>query len=195
METDWVVGRLMEALDESGAADNTLVIFTTDNGTAPKANFKELEAHGIDLRHHFKGHKAQIHEGGHRVPFVARWPGEIKAGSTCRETVCLNDFMATAADMIDFELPENSAEDSVSILPLLTGEKESLPDRPLVVNHDIGGNFAIRKGKWKYVFRGDSLFDLDSDPKESTNLATAHPEIVEAMKTTLARYKSNGRSR
>jgi arylsulfatase A-like enzyme len=197
METDHVVGQLMEALDKADATDNTLVIFSTDNGTsAAGAKFPQLEKHGIDLHHHFKGHKAQIHEGGHRVPFVARWPGKIKPGSTCQETVGLNDFMATVADILDVALPDNAAEDSFSILPLLTGEKTALPDRPSVINHDYGGRFAIRKGKWKLVpGKAPALFDLDADPKESKNIAKAHPEVVQEMTATLERYKTSGRSR
>lgn len=191
METDWVVGHVLNALEESGVAGNTLVLFSTDNGTSPKANFAELEEHGVDLRNHFKGHKAQIHEGGHRVPFAVRWPGKVEQGSVCRETICLNDFMATAADIIDFDLPENCAEDSTSLLPLITGERTSLPNRPLVVNHDISGNFAIRKGAWKLV--GNSkLFDLEMDPKESTDLSASHPEIVTELTETLERYRDSG---
>jgi len=191
LETDWVVGQVLNAIEESGIAENTLVIFSTDNGTSPKANFAELKKHGVDLKNHFKGHKAQIHEGGHRVPFVVRWPGKVKPGSVCHETICLNDFMATAADIINFKLPKNSAEDSTSLLPLLTGEQTSLPDRSLVINHDIGGNFAIRKGKWKLV--GNSkLFDLEKDPKESTNVSASHPEIVSELSETLKHYRSGG---
>lgn len=195
METDWVVGHVMDALEKSGVADNTLVIFSTDNGTAHAARFDKLKEHGIDLNHHFKGKKAQIHEGGHRVPFVVRWPGKVKPRSTCNETICLNDFMATAADILDVKLPKDSAEDSYSILPVLTGKSTSLPNHPLVVNHDYGGRFAIRKGRWKYVFSSNSLFDLDKDPKEATNVADSHPETVQEMKATLERYKSSGRSR
>ena len=196
IETDWVVGDVLKSLQEAGVADNTLVIFSTDNGTSPKANFKELEAHGVDLRHHFKGHKAQIHEGGHRVPFVVRWPGKTKPGTVCHETICLNDFMATVAEIIGFELPGNCAEDSTSLLPLFTGERERLPDRPLVINHDYSGNFAIRKGKWKLIEEsGFKLYDLSKDPKESKELSGSHPEIVKELSAVLDRYRSDGRSR
>ncbi|MFV1995752.1 MAG: sulfatase-like hydrolase/transferase, partial [Verrucomicrobiales bacterium] len=194
METDWVVGEVMAALEVAGIAEETLLIFTADNGTSVKANFKELEAHGIDLRYHYKGHKTQIHEGGHRIPFIVRWPDRVKAGSTCRETICLNDFMATASAITGAELPPGSAEDSNDILPLLLG-KESLPTHSSVVNHDYRGNFAIRKGKWKLVAGNPArLFDLDADPKEAENLASAHPELVAAMSKTLAEYQSSGRS-
>ena len=195
METDWVVGQVMKALKETGQADNTLVIFSADNGTAGSADFKELESKGVDLRHNFKGQKCQIHEGGHRVPFVVRWPGKIQTGSICDETICLNDFMATVADLLDVPLPQNAAEDSTSILKLFTGEATSLPERPGVVNHSIGGQFAIRKGKWKLIPKPKlQLFNLDADPKESRNVAASHPELVKEMTETLESYQKNGRS-
>ena len=194
IETDWVVGHVMGALERAGVADNTLLIFSTDNGTAGSANLKKLKSLGVDLNNHFKGRKLDIHEGGHRVPFVARWPGKIKPGSTCSQTICLNDFMATAAAILDVELPDDAAEDSTSILPLLLGDKTSLPNRPLVVNHDFKGGFAIRRGKWKLV--GDSkLYDLDDDPKEANDVASQYPEVVIELSTALKMYKASGRSR
>jgi arylsulfatase A-like enzyme len=195
IETDWVVGHVMEALERAEVADNTLLIFTTDNGTASKANFKQLESQGVDLHYHYKGHKAQIHEGGHRVPFVARWPGQVKAGSECDQTICLNDFMATMADLLAVDLPKETAEDSTSILPLLTGQETTLPRHAMVVNHDIRGTFAIRKNHWKLVMaKKPQLFDLDKDPKETTNVAPKHPEVVSSMTATLERYRAQGRS-
>ncbi len=179
IETDEVVGQVMTALDQAGVADNTLLIFTTDNGTASSARFGQLKQKGVDLRHHLKGNKGQIHDGGHRVPFAARWPGTVQPGSTCGEVICLNDFMATVADLLEVPLPDNAAEDSTSILPLLTGEAGSLPTHPMVVHHDYRGNFAIRNGKWKLVpGKEPALFDMAIDPKEQDNLARKHPEIV-----------------
>jgi len=196
METDWVVGHVMEALDKAGVADNTILIFTGDNGTATKANFRKLKAVGVDLQYHFSGHKGQIAEGGHRVPFVVRWPGRVKPGSTCNEVICLNDFMATVADLLDVPLPRNAAEDSASVLPLLTGESSSLPDRPMVVHHDYKGNFAIRKGKWKLVpGERPRLFDLEADPKESNDVAEGNEGVVKHMTNTLKKYRESGRLR
>ncbi len=194
METDWAVGQIVEALDKAGVADNTLLIFTTDNGTAAAAKIKDLKAAGIDLNYHFKGFKSQIHEGGHRVPFVARWPGKIKPGSTCEQTICLNDFMATTADLLGVTLPTDAAEDSTSFFGLLTGEKAALPNRPPVVHHDYNGRFAIRRGKWKLV-TGTLLYDLDADPKETTDLASKYPEIVSELAGRLKKIQGSGRSR
>ena len=188
IETDAVVGNIMTALKQSEAAKNTLVIFSTDNGTASAANFKELEKHGVDLHNHFKGHKAQIHEGGHRVPFIVHWPGKTPAGSRCDEVVGLNDFMATVADLLDAKIPANNAEDSTSILPLITGEKKFLPNRPCVINHDYRGKFAIRKGPWKLV-EGGKLYKLKHEPKETTDVATKHPERGAELKKTLKTYQ------
>lgn len=192
IETDWVVGQVMEALEAAGTADEFLLIFTTDNGIAASARFPQLKKHGVDLQHHLTGNKGQIQEGGHRVPFIARWPGKIVPGSNCREVICLNDFMATVAEILEFPLPDNATEDSTSILPLLTGEESFLPSRPMVVNHDYNGNFDIRDGKWKLV--GAKLFNLETDLKETTDVATQHPEIAARMAKTLETYRQNGRS-
>jgi arylsulfatase A-like enzyme len=194
IETDAVVGQVLDALERSGAAKDTLVFFSCDNGTSPSfANFTQLEKQGVNLRNHFKGHKAQIHEGGHRVPFAARWPGNIKPGSTCNQTICLNDFMATVAELLNVELPENTAEDSTSILPLLMGTQSTFPDRPAVVHHDIGGIFAIRQGPWKLVAgKKPRLFNLDDDPKEANDLAAAHPERVQNMRSLLESIQKSG---
>lgn len=195
VETDWVVGHVVEALDKAGVADDTLVIFSTDNGTASAANFNALKQKGVDLKVHLKGHKGQIHDGGHRVPFIARWPGRIAPGSSCREVVCLNDFMATVADLLDATLPEDAGEDSTSILPLLTGEAVRLKNRPAVVHHDYRGNFAIRKGVWKLVpGEKPQLFHMEDDVKESNNVADQNPQIVATLQHILEEYKASGRS-
>lgn len=195
IETDWVVGHIAQALEKAGVADNTLLIFSTDNGTSGAANFEELESYGVDLHNHFKGHKTHIHEGGHRIPFIVRWPGIVKPKSTCDQTVCLNDFMATVADMLGVTLPDDAAEDSTSILGLLTGKETVQPNRPLVVHHDYPGNFAIRNRKWKLVdTEVKKLFDLEADIKETTNVAEKYPEVVNELSATLKRYKENGRS-
>jgi len=199
IETDWVVGHVMEALDKAGVTDNTLVIFSTDNGTSGAANFKELKSKGVDLNYHFRGNKLSIYEGGHRIPFIVRWPGKTKPGTSNDETVCLNDFMATVADIIDYPLPDNAAEDSSSILPLITGKAKALPSHPGVISHDYGGGFCIRKDSWKLIFprkaKGKyALYDLNKDIKETKNVADKHPQIVKELTQTLKTYVENGRS-
>ena len=199
METDWVVGHLLDAVEASGEAENTLFVFSTDNGTSGKANFKQLESHGVDLRHHFRGHKAQIYEGGHRVPLMVRWPRHVAAGRRTEQTVCLNDFFATFAEICGHPLRDGEAEDSFSLLPLLMGKVEELADHPMVVHHSYGGQFSIRSGKWKLILPKKPggafvLYDLDADTKETTNVAAGHPEIVKTLTAALKRYVTEGRS-
>ncbi len=214
LETDWAVGELLKALDQSGQADNTLVIFTTDNGTSPKANFSELDAKAVHLAEHWRGCKADAFEGGHRVPFVIRWPGKIKPGARKSETISLVDIMATLAEMVGHDLPDNAAEDSTSLLPLLRGHPLQAPLHEAVVCHSISGHFALRSGKWKILYCQGSggwsspreaqarklklpsiqLYDLETDPKETTNLYKLRPEVVSNLTAILRRYVEEGRS-
>ncbi len=199
LETDWVVGHVLNAVDTSGEADNTLFVFSTDNGTSGAANFKQLKSHGVDLNHHFRGHKTQIYEGGHRVPLIVRWPRQVKAGRRTDETVCLNDFFATFAEICGHRLRDQDAEDSFSLLPLLTGKVEKLDDHPMVVHHSYGGQYSIRDGRWKLILPqmpgGKSvLYDLETDIKETTNVAAKHPERVQTLTAALRQYVANGRS-
>jgi arylsulfatase A-like enzyme len=214
METDWSVGRLMAVLEDQGLAENTLVIFTADNGTSPKCDFEGLEQKNVYLREHWRGHKADIWEGGHRVPFVARWPGVIERGSACREVISLVDFMATAAEIAGVTLPDNAGEDSVSLVDLFKGEPWDRRGREAVVCHSISGLFALRRGPWKIEFCPGSggwsvpkgqqaldmglppyqLYDLAVDPKEQENLYEQHPETSAELTALLRRYVERGRS-
>ena len=217
LETDWAVGEILRALDESQQAENTIVIFATDNGTSPKADFDELAAKGVHLREHWRGYKADAYEGGHRVPFVVRWPGTVAAGTRSNEVVSMVDVMATIAEVVDHKMPANAAEDSVSLLPILRGETLDNPLHEAVVCHSISGHFAVRQGgegRWKVLFCKGSggwsapresaanklglppiqLYDLRSDPQEANNLQSQHPEIVAELKDILRRYIEDGRS-
>ncbi len=214
METDWCVGQIMKALDDRGIADNTLLIFTADNGTSPKCNFTELREKQADLQHHWRGMKADAFEGGHRVPFIVRWPEHIKPGSKSHQTVSLVDIMATCADAVGLTLPDNAAEDSLSLMPVLKGMDEGTPLHEAVICHSVSGVFVVRKGKWKLQYSAGSggwslpkdseatnrglpkwqLYDLSSDPRETTNLVNEHPEIVKDLTVMLRRYVENGRS-
>jgi len=214
LQVDWTVGQILKALKRKGLEDNTLIIFTSDNGATPGANFKQLEKWGHDPSYVFRGHKADIFEGGHRMPFVAKWPGKIKPGSTSDETICHTDLMATAADIIDRKLPDNAGEDSVSILPALLGERYGKPLREATVHQSAHEYLSIRRGKWKLELCPGSggwsypredrnetknmppiqLYDLKKDIAETTNVQHKHPEKVKELTDLLHSYVDRGRS-
>jgi arylsulfatase A len=213
MQTDASVGAVLEALERKGLDRNTLVIVTSDNGCSPEAKFDELLAKGHHPSAAFRGAKADIFEGGHRVPFLVRWPGHVKPGTTSSQLLSLNDLFATCADLLGVKLPANAAEDSVSFLPTLEG-RASGPMREALVHHSINGSFAIRQGWWKLALCADSggwsdprpgspaakgliapqLYDLSTDLTETNNLAGTHPEVVERLTRLLEKYVADGRS-
>jgi arylsulfatase A-like enzyme len=127
METDWAVGEVLAALDRAGVASSTLVIFTSDNGSSPAAGMDKLETQGHYPSAQFRGAKADIWDGGHRIPFIVRWPGIVAAGSTNGGLVCLTDLLATCAEIVGATLPGNAGEDSVSLLPALRGGRNAEP--------------------------------------------------------------------
>ncbi len=214
MQTDSSVGEVLAALEKKGMADNTLVIFASDNGCSPAADIETLKKHGHEPSGIFRGHKADIWEGGHRIPFICRWPAKIKAGSRSDQLICLTDLMATCAAIVGVTLPDNAGEDSVSIYPALLGIDKA-PLREAVVHHSIAGRFSIRQGQWKLEFCPGSggwssprdkeaiaaglpqiqLYDLSRDVAEKTNVQALHPDVVERLTGLLARYVSEGRSR
>jgi len=213
METDWAVGEVLAALDQAGVADKTLVVFTSDNGCSKAAGIPALQAKGHYPSADMRGSKADIFDGGHRLPFLVRWPGKVKAGSTSAQIICHTDLMATCADMLGAKLPNNAGEDSVSILPALLGTDQA-PLHEAVVHHSINGSFAIRQGKWKLELCADSggwspptpgseaakglpdnqLYDLSADIAESKNLQAEHPEVVARLTKLLEQLIANGRS-
>ncbi|MEI7775515.1 MAG: arylsulfatase [Verrucomicrobiota bacterium] len=206
METDALVGRVLDGLEKSGAADNTLVIFTSDNGCAPYIGVKDLEELGHYPSGPLRGYKADAWEGGHRVPFLVRWPGVVKAGSVCSQLVYQADFLRTFADLFGTTLPATAGEDSFSLMPLLKGEDK--PIRENAVSASIGGTPALRSGSWKYIpapgsggwgTGGDQsqpvqLYNLADDLGETKNLAAAMPEKVAEMKALLEKLIIDGRS-
>ena len=213
MQTDWSIGQVLATLDQTGFADNTLVIVTSDNGCSPSAKFDELVSKGHNPSYHFRGYKADIFDGGHHIPFIARWPGRIKAGTTSDQIICLVDFMATAAEILGVKLPDNAAEDSVSFLPALEGRAKA-PLREAIVHHSINGSFSIRQGHWKLELCPDSggwsapqpgskaaqglppvqLYDLSADIGEQNNVQDQHPDIVARLTQLLEKYVTEGRS-
>ncbi len=214
MQTDAAVGNLLAVLKRLELATNTLFIFTSDNGCSPSAGFGELRAKGHNPSGPWRGHKADIWEGGHRVPFIVWWPGRVKAGTTSDETIFLGDLLATSAALVGAKLPANAGEDSVSILPALLGQKRQPPLREATVHHSIDGRFALRQGPWKLALCPGSggwsapsdkaaakeglpdlqLYNLADDPGETNNVQAAHPEIVARLTKLLADYVANGRS-
>jgi arylsulfatase A-like enzyme len=213
MQTDNSVGRILAALDTHGLAGETLVLFSSDNGCSPQAGTDQLEKQGHFASAQYRGYKADIWDGGHRVPFFARWPGKIAAASRSPELICLTDLLATCADLLGAPLPDTAAEDSVSILPALLGTNKQ-PLREAVIHHSIDGRFSIRQGKWKLNLCAGSggwsrpkdaeaaaqglpaeqLYDLEADPAESTNLHAMQPEVVTNLSKLLQKYIADGRS-
>ena len=206
---DWVVGEVTKTLDRLSISDNTLLMVTSDNGARPYDVDGETYGHKScgDLR----GFKADIWDGGHREPFIARWPNRIEPGSVSDETICLADLMATCAGIVGTELPDNTAEDSYNILPALLGEERDGPVRDAIVHHSVDGMFSIREGKWKLILgRGSGgfskprriepasgeprgqLYDMESNTAETNNLWSERPEIVQRLTALLDMYMYEG---
>lgn len=213
METDWAVGQVLAALDETGLAQDTLVVVTSDNGCSPSAKIEDLHAKGHDVNGPLRGHKADIWDGGHRVPFLVRWPAKVKPGSVSGQLVSLVDLFATSADIVGFKAPDSAGEDSVSLLPLLQGK--DAPVREALVHHSISGAFALRQGPWKLeLCPGSGGWSAPRDPEamkqglpdtqlyrigegdlaEQKNVAAEHPEVVAQMTKLLEKYVADGRS-
>jgi arylsulfatase A-like enzyme len=192
MQTDDTVGQVLQALEKNGAAGNTLVIFTADNGASYYTGLKDHLKAGHRPSGPYRGYKADIWEGGHRVPFIARWPGKIKPGTHCRNTVCLTDLMATCAAITGAKLPVDAGVDSVSFLPNLL-DADSAPPREATVHQAANGTLSLRRGKWKLIAPAQ-LYDLETDVAEKQDVAADHPGIVEELTTLLQLYIATGRS-
>ncbi len=210
-ETDWAVGRLLSTLERQGLRNNTLVILTSDNGAHWPAS--QIERHGHRANGACRGQKADIWEGGHRVPFIARWPGHVQPESRCDETICQTDLIATCAGVAGVRLPGDAGEDSYDIMPYMLGRKPARPIREATVHHSLNGMFAIRQGKWKLILgRGSGgftkpkkvkpsegeptgqLYDLVEDLGETRNVWQDQPDVVRRLTTLLERYQRTGRS-
>ncbi|REJ88661.1 MAG: hypothetical protein DWQ35_19530 [Planctomycetota bacterium] len=207
---DHGIGRILQAIDEGGFADNTLVIVTSDNGShwLPM----DIEKYGHHGNLHYRGQKADIHDGGHRVPFIARWPGKFEAGKVSDQLGCLTDMLATVAAIVGEPLPHDAGEDSFNLLPAW---QKGEAVREAIVHHSGRGMFAIRRGEWKLIFglgtsgftepwgwvepepggpRGQ-LYNMADDVSETTNVWLEHPEVVAELTRLMHEYRETGCSR
>ncbi len=215
LQVDHTVGRILGILDSLGISGRTLVIFTSDNGCSPEANFPLLGQYGHDPSYHFRGHKADIYEGGHRVPLVTRWPGRIGAGTRNGRLTCLTDLMATVAEIVGDPLEEDEGVDSYSMFPEFRSPVSSEKGRRTsVVHHSVNGSFAIRSGPWKLIMCPGSggwsdprpgseeaehlppfqLYHLEQDPAEQTNLWGEYPSLQDSLRSLLQHQIISGRS-
>ena len=221
-EMDWIVGQLISTLDELGVAENTVVMFASDNGPEVPTVIAMRRDHRHDGARPWRGVKRDQWEGGHRTPFIVRWPGRVKAGTTTDQLTSLTDVYATCAAIVGAQLPDDAAEDSYDMLPVLRGMQGETPVRPYLLQQTISLAMSIRRGDWKYLdHRGSGgnnysrdgewgmkqyalpdkdpdapgqLYNLADDPGETNNLYSKHPEIVQALKALLEESKASGRS-
>lgn len=223
-QTDHVVGAVLDAIKKAGVEGNTLVVFTSDNGPevveVKTGAYDRLKQYGHASMGPLRGAKRDAWEGGHRVPFVVRWPGKVKAGTTCDEVVCHVDLMATLAAVLGVKLSDDAGVDSVNVLPALLGEERKTPLREATVHHSGQGKFAIRKGDWVLIFAptGDDnakkgepdwfrkdrgytahtdageLFNLAKDPTQKANQYGNEPDKVKELTALMEKYVADGRS-
>jgi arylsulfatase A-like enzyme len=220
-ELDCIVGELLTTLEKLGVADNTLVVFTSDNGPEVDSVIHMRADHDHDGARPWRGVKRDNWEGGHRVPLIVRWPGKVKPGAVSGQLVSLTDIMATCAAVVGADLPRDAAEDSFDLLPALLG-RDTAPVRPYLLQQAFGAQYlSIRRGNWKYLDHTGSggnryenkpelkpfilpdtapgapgqLYNLDDDPGETKNLYFDQPRIVKELKALLDQSKASGRSR
>lgn len=212
LQCDDVVEQVSAKLRECGLWEDTILIYTSDNGCSPAADFAELMAWGHNPSYHFRGHKADIYEGGHRVPLLVQWPAEIPPGTRCHRTVCLTDLMATLAELLGVALPPEAGEDSVSNLSLW-GDPAGAAVREQTVHQSIDGSLSIRRGGWKLELCPGSggwsspvpgqeppssprfqLYNLEEDIGETENRISAYPDIAQELEARLKAIVERGRS-
>jgi arylsulfatase A len=212
MQVDGHMGELFAAIKEAGVDENTLVFFTSDNGCSNQANFEKLAEFGHDPSAGFRGHKADIYEGGHRVPLIVRWPAKIKEGRDSSALVCLTDLYATLQEITGQPKKDDGGEDSFSLLPVFEGKKQTR--RKTLVSHSINGSFAIRKGDWKLCLTAGSggwsrpkddeakakglpslqLYNLKEDKGERNNLQAKAVKQTNTLLLLLNQQVQDGRS-
>jgi arylsulfatase A-like enzyme len=211
-QVDATVGAVLVALDRLKLSDDTLVIFTSDNGA--HWTLEDIRRWGHRANLFWRGQKADIWEAGHRVPFIARWPGRIPPGRTSNETICLTDLLATCAALVGEKLPKGAGEDSFNLLPVLLGKHKGGPVREGTVHHSGQGLFALRQGDWVFIdglgsggFTAPAkekarpggptgqLYNLARDPQQQNNVFLEEPEVVNRLRALLRRYQEQGHSR
>ena len=203
-QTDDAVGQVLAALEKNGLKENTLVIFGTDNGC--HQNPEKFLEFGHSVSGPLRAKKASIYDGGHRVPFIVRWPGVVHAGTKTDHLICMTDIFATFSEYFAYEIADNTAEDSISFLPVLRGTQPTVI-REDIVHHDFRGHFAVRSGDWKLILMPDAsvkdvtgnaaqfqLYNMREDIAETKNLANQHPEKVKTLLALLKKMIADGRS-
>ncbi|MFV0267654.1 MAG: sulfatase family protein [Draconibacterium sp.] len=203
MHVDDVVGRIVEATKNTGTSENTIIVFTSDNGSDWKEEDIEKWQHRANFI--YSGRKSDVWEGGHRVPFIVKWPGKVQSDTQSGQQICTTDWLATCADMLNKNLEGNEGEDSYSFLPSLLNETYDESYRGAVIHHSLPGEFAIRKSDWKYIdCRGSGgwttpgresdppgqLYNIKNDPKEQDNLYLKMPDKVAELKELLKQYQT-----
>jgi arylsulfatase A len=211
---DDVVKKVIETLKKKGIYENTLIVFTSDNGFSPAGDLNAQLQGNHNPFIQFRGTKADIFEGGHRVPFSITWDKMIKSPTNSDQIISTTDFYATIAHLFNKNLPENTAEDSFSFLSEIIPKKSKWPKRQAMICHSINGSFAIKKGDWKLIFCPDSggwsnpkpqseaakylpplqLYNLKNDIGEMRNVYKEYPEIVKELTNLMTSYVKNGRS-
>ena len=190
-ENDDAIGRVLQAVYDHGQRENTLIFMTSDNG--PVWWPVDIEKYGHRATSIYRGMKFDAWEGGHRMPFIASWPGVIEAGSSSSRIVSNTDMLATFADLIGVQLPQTAGEDSYSFLDALYGKSSSKPTREVIVGRPDNTELYIRQGDWKLI-GDDQLYNLAADPSETNNVIGEHEDIVSELSTLLKKYKSSGSS-
>jgi len=217
VQTDWVVGQVINALNKKGLAENTIIIFSADNGPEAYAWERAVKYNHFSMGD-LRGLKRDVWEGGHRVPLIIKWPGKIKAGSVSNEVISQVDIMATIASITDIDLPKNAAPDSYDISPVLKGEAFDSPLRYATIHNTYAARWGIRQGDWLYI--NDStggqrefpaafkeltgytdfntpalLFNMKDDAAQRINLYNEYPDKVEELEKLLQTYRTSTSSK
>jgi arylsulfatase A-like enzyme len=206
-QVDQTVGQVLQALEKAGKSENTLIIVTSDNGSNWTLQDQQKFKHRANYI--YRGQKADIYEGGHRIPYIAKWPSKIKPDSKSNQIICTTDLLATVSAIINKPLPDEAGEDSINMLSAYLGTDKGKQIREYTIHHSLEGFFSIRKGKWKLTTKlgsggftppiyddpkeegkAGSLYNLQEDIKEQTNLYNQYPDVVGELTQLLEKAKN-----